>query len=58
MADEKRVADKQIPADQIEKRGVVQDVIVPIVQSGVGVAAAGWAAGKVGQGKNPPDKKQ
>jgi hypothetical protein len=52
------VADKQIPADQIEKRGVVPDVIVPIVQSGVGGAAAGWAAGKVGQGKNPPDKKQ
>jgi hypothetical protein len=58
MADENRPADKQVPADQIEKRGMVQDVIVPIVQSGVGGAAAGWAAGKVGQGKQPPPGKK
>jgi hypothetical protein len=49
-------ADSCEPPDQIEKRGVVQDVIVPIVQSGVGGAAAGYAAGKVGQGKKPDDK--
>jgi hypothetical protein len=44
-------ADKRVPMEQLEQRGLVQDVIVPIVQSGVGGAAAGYAAGKVGQGK-------
>ncbi len=39
MADENRVSDKQIPADQIEKRGgIVQEVIVPIAQAGAGGA--------------------
>jgi N-acetylmuramic acid 6-phosphate (MurNAc-6-P) etherase len=46
--------DKQVPAEQLEQRGLVTDVVVPIVQAGV----TGYVAGKVSQGKNPrPEKK-
>jgi hypothetical protein len=36
----------------------VQDVVVPIVQSGVSGAVGGYVAGKVGHGKNPPPEKK
>jgi hypothetical protein len=50
--------DKRVPMEQIEQRGVVQDVVVPIVQAGVSGAVGGYVAGKVGQGKNsPPETK-
>jgi hypothetical protein len=55
---ENTTRDKRVPADQIEQRGVVQDVVVPIAQSLASGGAAGWAAGKVGQGKNPPPEKK
>jgi hypothetical protein len=42
---EKRVQD----LGNTEQKGIVQDVVVPIVQAGVG----GYVAGKVGQGKKP-----
>jgi len=59
MAAEKRGSDKQVPADQIEKRGVGQDVIVPVLQQVKDVVvpiAAGYAGGRAGRPKDPPPK--
>ncbi len=63
MADENRVSDKQIPADQIEKRGgIVQEVIVPIAQAGAGGLGVGAANAyvnhKLSQQKDPPPEKK
>jgi hypothetical protein len=54
--------DKQVKPDQIEQRGIVSDVAVPIAQAGVGGlgigAANAWVSTKFGGGqKQPPPKK-
>jgi hypothetical protein len=57
MTDEKRVSDKQIPPDQIEKRGIGHDVILPVLQEAKPIVEgtlAGLAVHKLTQGKNPP----
>jgi hypothetical protein len=54
MTDEKLTSNKQVPPDQIEKRGLVQDVIVPIAQGAAGGATGAWVTSKLSQGKNPP----
>jgi hypothetical protein len=59
MADDQQASNKQIPPDQIEKRGVVQDVIVPVLQEAKDVVvpiAAGYAGGLAGRPKDPPSK--
>ena len=47
MAEKKETTSR--PRPKGEQKGLVQDVVVPIVASGVG----GYVAGKVAQGKNP-----
>jgi hypothetical protein len=43
------------PHDRAEKRGAVSEVVVPLVQSGVGGAVAGYVGAKVTGGQKPPD---
>lgn len=60
MADDKPFSNKQMPPDQIEQRGVVQDLIVPVLQEAKPIAEgvlSAWAYDKLGQGKNPPPEK-
>jgi hypothetical protein len=40
-----------------EQKGLVQDVVVPVVQAGVSGAVGGYVGSKFGQGKNPPPEK-
>jgi hypothetical protein len=58
MAEEKRPADKQVPADQMEQRGLVSD-LVNAAATGLSAGAGSAIGGKLGQGKQPPpDKKE
>jgi hypothetical protein len=58
MAEEKRPADKQVPADQMEQRGLVSD-LVNAAATGLAAGAGSAIGGKLGQGKQPPpDKKE
>jgi hypothetical protein len=54
--------DKRVPMEQMEQRGVVQDVVVPIAQAatgGLGVGAANaYVNHKLSQQKNPPPEKK
>jgi hypothetical protein len=57
MADDKQASNKQIPADQIEQRGIVHDVVVPVLQEAKPIVEGtlvGLAVKKLSQGKNPP----
>jgi hypothetical protein len=54
--------DKQVKPDEVEQKGVVQDVVVPIAQAGVGGlgigAANAWVSNQFGgdQKRPPPEK--
>ena len=49
MSDKDKGAKRVQDLGNTEQKGLVTDVVVPIVQAGVG----GYVAGKVGQGKKP-----
>ena len=53
--------DKQVKPDQVEQRGVVSDVAVPIGQAvatgAVGGAVNAWVSDKLGGGQKPPPDK-
>jgi hypothetical protein len=45
--------DKRVPADQIEQRGLVTDLL-NAGATGLAAGAGSALGGKLGQGKNPP----
>jgi len=53
MSDTEKGATRVQDLAGTQQKGVVQDVVVPIVQAGVTGAVGGYVGGKVGQGKKP-----
>jgi hypothetical protein len=49
--------DKGHPKQPLEQRGIVQDVVVPIVSSGVAGATGAIVANAISKPKDPPKDK-